>query len=257
MKIHDGEVAKAGAELDLGGIAGHPGPGDTLLHDVDGAGHHPPHARGTGLALAPAEPLAEEAARGGLVRFVRPGLVQVGVEVDGDHHLGPHGAGQRDGHGVDHGAIHQPAVVDPGRGQNAGHAAGGAHALAQGALLQPDLAAGIELGGDAGEGERQALHGGIPQMGCGDAEHLVTAEQAAGEGGIEQPHHLQAVEAAYPALQLVQFTGGIGGADEAADGAARHQIRLDAEALQRPYDADVRPSSGGAAAQGQAQAGFS
>lgn len=94
-------------------------------------------------------------------------------------------------------------------------------------------------------------------MAGGDAKYLVTAKQAAGEGRIEQPHDLQAAEAAHPALQLVQFTSGIGGADKAADGAASHQIRLDAESLQGTDDADVGPSSGRAAAQGQSQTGFS
>ncbi len=91
----------------------------------------------------------------------------------------------------------------------------------------------------------------------GDAKHLLAAKQAAGEGWIEQADHLQAAEAAHPALQLVQFTGGIGGADKAADGAAGHQVRFDAEPLQRPYDADMRPSTGRAATKSQSHTGFS
>ena len=93
-------------------------------------------------------------------------------------------------------------------------------------------------------------------MAGGDAKHLVTAKQAAGEGRIEQPHDLQAAEAAHPALQLVQFTSGIGGADKAADGAASHQIRLDAQSLQGTDDADVGPSSGRTAARANPRRGF-
>lgn len=93
-------------------------------------------------------------------------------------------------------------------------------------------------------------------MAGGKAKHLFAAKQTAGEGRVEQADHLQAGKAAHPGFQPIQFTGGIGGTDKAADGAASDQIRFDAEAFKGADDADMGPSSGGAAPESEPYAGF-
>ena len=185
-----------------------------------------PTCRGTGFAFARFNHWLSSPLHG-LVRFVGPGLVHVGVEVDGDHHLGSHGAGQEMGTRLTTAPSTSQRSSTRVGVSRAGHTAGGAHTLAKRPL--PATRSRDRYRVRWRRRQRQRRRGfrwQDPQMAGGDAKYLVTAKQAAGEGRIEQPHDLQAAEAAHPALQLVQFTSGIGGADKAADGAASHQIRL-------------------------------
>ena len=81
----------------------------------------------------------------------------VGVEIDGDDQLGAQRAAGGDRQRIDQRAVGEPAPFELDRRKQARQREGGAQRIGEIALLQPDLMAGDEIGGDRDEGNGQRL----------------------------------------------------------------------------------------------------
>ena len=69
---------------------------------------------------------------------------------------------------------------------------------------------------------------------------------------IQQAHDAPLGERLGERFEFVELACRIAAADDGPDGAAGNHVRHDAGLVDRPHDADMRPSSGGAAAKGKA-----
>ena len=118
--------------------------------------------------------------------------------------------------------------------------------------LQPDFAAGREIGGDGGKLLGMAFDR------CGDAEPLQERDHcpafnqpAAREMHVQQADDLAPGHGFRPFAQRAQLPGDIGRADQRADRCAADDVGLDAGRQQGIDDTDVRPAARRAAAEGK------
>ncbi len=117
-------------------------------------------------------------------------------------------------------------------------------------LTKADLAFGEDFPHDGGglvQVGRELIH--IP------ADELVALDEAAAQAHVHQADHVLPAKGLDPAAELFEVAGGGHGADEGTDGAAADDLRLDALPRQRPQHAHMGPAAGGAAAEGDADAG--
>ena len=73
---------------------------------------------------------------------------EIAVEVDRDDQIRPQRAADRDRDRIGKAAVHKPMIADPGRTDDPGQGDRGAHDIVYGSGLQPNLAAGDQIGGD-------------------------------------------------------------------------------------------------------------
>jgi hypothetical protein len=189
----------------------------------------------------------------GAAAFFLVGAELAPAEIDGDDDVGAERAAHRDRHGIHQPAIDQHHAVAYHRREQARDRARGAHRVEQVAVLQPDLAAGGELGGDGAELHRQVSDVALlEEIVAEHAEDAVAADQAAAPGEVHEPHHRGPGEAGDPLFQPLELARGERAADQRADRAAADDVGLDAARLQRADRADVRPAAGAARAEREA-----
>jgi hypothetical protein len=115
--------------------------------------------------------------------------------------------------------------------------------------------AALEIGGDAAEAVQQRGEIAVDEVALEEADELVALDEAAAQAHVHQADDVLPAEGFDPAAELFQIAGRSDGADEGADGAAADDLRLDALPRQRPQHPHMRPAPGGAAAEGDADAG--
>jgi hypothetical protein len=181
---------------------------------------------------------------------------KVAVEIDRDDHVGAQRAADRDGNRIAEAAIDQPAAVDAGRAQDPGQGDRGAHRLVDRPGLQPDLAAGRQIGGDGGVFALIAFDRLVDADLLQVGHHLAAVYQpAARQADVGQAEDLAPGRRLRPLAQRAELARDIGGADQRADRRAADDVRLDAGLDQRSDDADMRPAARRAAAEGEPDAG--
>jgi hypothetical protein len=127
---------------------------------------------------------------------------EIGRQVDGDDDVGAERAADGNRHGIDHGAVYQPAPVEEHRLEDAGNGVGGADGIDQAAALHPHFVAGAQFGGDAHEARRQRLDARVLQLGFEQPRDLAAGEQAAAAKiDIEQAEDLASRQAAAKCLE--------------------------------------------------------
>ena len=274
-------MAEVRAYHDMRRLTSHPAPQYLVCHDVDGGRKNVDIA---GNALFRAEKVWRDrlqalldpvgngieqlihkiAAR--LERAVRRRLRNIAlcvrlqrmcVGIDRDNNLGSHRAARRHGHRVGHAAVEQPLSVQLHRADNTGQSDGRPHRIDDRALIQPHLAAGMQIARDCHERLLEALYGRVLLDCVEEGDNALAFDQAAAcQVDIEEAGHFAPVHAVGPLLQRVQLARDVGRSHERAHGAAGHDIRFDAFFREGTQGADVTPSARPAAAQRDADLGF-
>ena len=121
---------------------------------------------------------------------------------------------------------------------------GGADRVDQQAAPQPDLVPAADLGGDAGEPNRQILDAKPAKLGLEPrAQPLAADEAAAGEGEIEEAEHAAAGQGPGECLEHVEPARGVAAADQRADRRADDDIEPQAHRVEFPQRADMGPAA--------------
>src|SRR6185312_3702211 len=170
-----------------------------------------------------------------------------------DDDFGAKRTGRRYRHGVDQGAIDQPAIADQHGREDARKGVGGAHGIDHAAMGQPDFMAGANFSRYAREFARQILDQGVADGGFELRRKLLAADQAASvQADVEIAENVAHLQAERPLLQRVEMAGRERAADNGTDRGTDHDVRHDAVREQRLHDADMGKSARGAAAERKA-----
>src|SRR6185437_1297319 len=111
----------------------------------------------------------------------------VARNVERDDPFGAERARDADRNWIDDRPVKEPASTDPHRLEDAGQGIGGADRVDQQAAPEPDLVPAADLGGDAGETDRQILDAPPAKRGIEPrAKPLAADESAAGEREVQQ-----------------------------------------------------------------------
>ena len=266
MKIHQGEIFQHGHQSHLRRVACHAGTRDAVLHDVDAGCHHIEKARiitifGNEVThhLVPDAALFVAALFSlGLTASVtgQVGADQLGVEVNGDDHIGPHGAGCRHRHRVDQPPVQHPATLHLHRRKQARQCTGGASSIQHGAFGNPDFTATFHICGHGNQFLFQGFNIRIFMMFAEEIEQLLPLHHAPGQADIQQAEHILDRQRLHPVGKLVEGVCHVGPAHQGTDGGTRNHLRLHTDFFQPLNDANVRPAAGRATAKGQTDHGF-
>src|SRR5579863_1682005 len=267
MKLEHADVSDPDLHQHVGRVAREPRAHNAVLENVEGVdhrGHHswrPALPGGPGRPVSAAPPPGDHAARVGRrliggVRALRAAervldggaaTNAVARNVERDDPLGAERARDADWNRIDDRAVEEPASIELHRLEYARQGIGGADRVDQQAAPEPDLMAAADLGGDAGEPDRQILDaepaklGGEPR-----AEPLAADEAAAGEREIQEAEHAAPGQRAGEGLEHVEPAGRVAAADQGADRRADHDIEPQAQRVEFPQRADVGPAARGA-----------
>ena len=182
---------------------------------------------------------------------------RVGVDVDGDDEIGAERAGHGDRDRVDQRPVEQPAPAGANRLENAGQGVGGADRLDQIAARQPHLVPCADLGRHRGEAHRQGFDAQARELLGELGLEPSPAEQAgAGEGQIEQAEYAALRQGEGEGFDLGEFSGGVGAADDGADGAADDDVGPQPLPVEFVEHADMGPAARRARAERQADCRF-
>lgn len=176
--------------------------------------------------------------------------IHPGVEIDGDDDAGAESPARRDGDGIDQRSIDEPPAIEPNRWKEPRDGVGRPRRLEQIAALKTYFVTGAELGRDAGEAARQILDHLLAQIVVENPQDALAGDDAAmAELEIKEAPQPDLVQATGPRLEYVEPAGEVDSADERADRGAADDVRPDPCAIERPQDADMRPTAGDAAAE--------
>ena len=188
-------------------------------------------------------------------RLPHAGGARVAVEIHADHEVGPEGPRDRHRNRVDQGPVEEESAAAAHRREDARQGVGGAQGLHEAASREPDLLATVEVGGDAGEADRQALDAAIGEVVLEAPLQAVTGDEAGAEPQVEEAHHAAPGQRQGEGLEQAELARRVAAPHHCADGAARHHGRVDAGLLQHLDHPDLRPAPGRAAAEREADAG--
>jgi hypothetical protein len=186
----------------------------------------------------------------------RRSLLRAPAQVDRDHQVGAERATHRHRHRVDQPAVDQHRPVAHHRRQQARHRARRAHRFEQLAVAQPQLAPGLQLGGDRAVGNGQLVDLAVGEHRAEQGEEARAADQAAAPGKVHQAQHGGPGDPGDPFLQPVELARRIGAPHQRADRGAADDVGLDAALLERADHADVRPAARAAGAEGESETEF-
>jgi hypothetical protein len=162
---------------------------------------------------------------------------------------------RRDGDRVDHATVGQEPTVEQHRSDEAGQRDGRPDGDLHGALLEPDLPAGEQVGGHGRVGHGQVLDAYAVQQLAHPCHHLVASDQPPRvQRRVEQPEHVALGQLGRPLGVLREPSRGVQPAHQCPHGRAGHRHDLAAVLLQRLDHPDVGVAAGSPAPEGQADA---
>ncbi len=173
----------------------------------------------------------------------------IAIQIDGDDGSRAEGAGGRDRHGIDEGAVGQPTAADIDGTEDAGQRIRCAHGVDEPATRQPNFVAGAQFCRHRNELAFQILDLHVFEVAIELVAQTGACEQAAaGQIEVEEAEYFAARQRAGEVFEFVEFTRCVASADDGADRGADDDIWLDAGLDQGFHDPDVGPSPGNATA---------
>ncbi len=164
----------------------------------------------------------------------------VGVQVHRDDQVAVAGHHRHDRQRVEDAAVDQHAVALHDRCEQARNGRRGAHGLFQVAFLEPDFLLVGQVGGHGGEGNWQVFDVDIAEHVADAPEDLLPADGAQAEAGVDQPQHVQIIQALDPFAVFRQLARRVDAAHHGAHRTAGDTVDFVAPCGEFFDDADVR-----------------
>ena len=167
----------------------------------------------------------------------------VRAEIDRNHFIGTHRAGQRNRHRIDKPAVHQDDAITQHRRKKGRQRDGRAHRIDSGAVAQPHLSASLQRRSDCREGHGQLFDGTIHEVAPKELHHSIALEQPTGQAYIHEPDHVLYSHPEHPLFESIQLASRVRGAYQRPDRGSANQIRVYPGLLERADYSHVRPAA--------------